>query len=48
MWPGLIKIEACAETYTFWEWLIGSVLYIAKVTCKSKIEYGKVDTGCIL
>ena len=45
MWSSLIKIDACAETYkyTFRKQLIG-----AKVTCSSKVEYGKVDAGYLL
>ena len=29
MWPGLIKIEACAETYMLSTTINGSVLHIA-------------------
>ena len=48
MWPGLIKMKPYAETYivgtTNWFCVIHSKGY----TCKSKIEYGKVDVAYIL
>ena len=35
IWPGLIKVMVCAETYILGTCLISSVLVIAKIACKS-------------